>query len=429
LKSLCAILLSTLFAVTASSQVNLSSDAPKKGAVAPALNFDHLLGAPAGTKTDLPSLHGKVVVLEFWATWCAPCVAEIPILNSLVASADPNKVQFISVDDEAPTIVEPFLKKKPISGWIGLDTSSAIMDRYGVIARPATIIIGPDGRIISNTTPITQLTSDQLLKLARNEKVTFNTGPDPKGDAVYKTIEAQEMGNKGNSTSDVEPLYSITLTPGDPIVEGKDFGTHTMMLGPGKINITNGTLSTLLSSGESLSETRIVLSKDLPKVAYNLQINTPGADIKQQSQAVELAISTGAHVRIEHVTALQDAYVLTAKPGVQEKFQQVDSNGIALYSKKEHALRCIYATADQIATALEKALGKPVVNESALTGKLMQNFKFIPNDLDAANAAFAELGLVLAPAQRQIETVNVTPLSQAAAPQPQTATPTALVKP
>jgi hypothetical protein len=120
-----------------------------------------------------------------------------------------------------------------------------------------------------------------------------------------------------------------------------------------------------------------------------------------------LAIANGAQVRIEHITNLQDAYVLTAKPGAQAKFQQETSYGAALYSKKEHALRCLHASTDQISTALEKALGKPVVNESAITGKLMQTFKFAPTDV----------GLELAPAQRQVEMINVTPLPPSAMPE------------
>ena len=56
--------------------------------------------APAGSKADWASLKGKVVVLEFWATWCSPCVASLPHLNQLVESLDPAKFQFISIDDE-----------------------------------------------------------------------------------------------------------------------------------------------------------------------------------------------------------------------------------------------------------------------------------------------------------------------------------------
>ncbi len=136
-----ALALSSL-ALGSGAQAQSSTPAAlKPGAAAPSLSFTKLLQAPAGAKVDWPALHGKVVVLEFWATWCAPCVAEIPILNSLQASVDPDKIVFLSVDDEDPAAVEKFLSRKPIKGWLGFDTTGKILERYHVEGRPATIVI------------------------------------------------------------------------------------------------------------------------------------------------------------------------------------------------------------------------------------------------------------------------------------------------
>jgi cytochrome oxidase Cu insertion factor (SCO1/SenC/PrrC family) len=90
-------------------------------------------------------LEGKVVVLEFWATWCAPCIESIPHLNQLVGSLDPVKFQFISIDDEDPKVVKAFLAKKKMAGWIGVDTSSGVFTRYGVKSRPSTIVVDGNG--------------------------------------------------------------------------------------------------------------------------------------------------------------------------------------------------------------------------------------------------------------------------------------------
>src|SRR5271156_4073363 len=84
---------------------------PVVGKAAPELSLTQLMQAPAGASADWAGLRGKVVVLEFWATWCAPCIGEIPVLNALNAAVDPSKVQIVSVDDEDPAVVQAFLKK------------------------------------------------------------------------------------------------------------------------------------------------------------------------------------------------------------------------------------------------------------------------------------------------------------------------------
>jgi len=62
---------------------------PAKGTPAPALTNVHLLQAPKGSQAAWDRLRGKVVVLEFWATWCAPCIASLPHFNQLAKGLDP----------------------------------------------------------------------------------------------------------------------------------------------------------------------------------------------------------------------------------------------------------------------------------------------------------------------------------------------------
>ena len=100
---------------------------PEKGTPAPPLDTLKLLQAPLGARADWASLKGKVVVLEFWSTWCSPCVASLPHLNQLVESLDPAKFQFISIDDEDLKAVETFLTRKKMSGWVGVDTSGSVL--------------------------------------------------------------------------------------------------------------------------------------------------------------------------------------------------------------------------------------------------------------------------------------------------------------
>jgi len=396
---------------------------PKVGAPAPALGFNHLLGAPAGTKADWPSLRGKVVVLEFWATWCAPCIAEIPLLNSLQASLDPAKVQFISVDDEDPAKVEAFLKKKPISGWVGIDTTSKVFERYGLDGRPDTVIVGPDGRVVSTTLRPEQLKREQLLALAKGKPVKLDETVDPKVqadlDAGVKKAFAEQVGAAAGSA---DALFELRVTAAGPAPEGKDPDTHIMMLGTGKMDITEAPIDLLLSQGAGIAESRTTVVGTLPKSLYNLSVNAPHADKKQLSRAIAVAVASATGLTIEFKTADTDALVLTALPGGKAQFTPAAHGGFAFYNPKSNTLTCISATADQIASALEAAVGKPVVNESGLQGIASATIQIPSKDVAGANEALAKaFGLTLTPATRPIETVVVTPAPEekkAVAPKP-----------
>jgi thiol-disulfide isomerase/thioredoxin len=99
---------------------------PKVGEQPPPLELKVLLQAQPGTKASWDALKGKVVVLEFWATWCGPCVAAISHLNELADHFKDRPVQFIAITDEDENIISPFLKKKPIHAWVGLDTDKSM---------------------------------------------------------------------------------------------------------------------------------------------------------------------------------------------------------------------------------------------------------------------------------------------------------------
>ncbi len=123
------------------------------GAQAPPLGIEELRNAPEGASATWDHLHGKVVVLEFWATWCGPCVAEIPHLNALVAEFAGKDVVFLSITDEEPAIVERFVKHKPMMGWQGFDRDGSAFEAYQIHGIPVTVVVARDGKVAHVTHP------------------------------------------------------------------------------------------------------------------------------------------------------------------------------------------------------------------------------------------------------------------------------------
>ena len=105
---------------------------------------------PKTTLSGAPlSLSGKVVVVNFWATWCVPCVEEIPGFNNVYKEFGPQGLVIVGVamDDEGKSMVEPFLKKHPIVYPVVIG-SEALADKFGLEGYPITMVFDRAGKLV-----------------------------------------------------------------------------------------------------------------------------------------------------------------------------------------------------------------------------------------------------------------------------------------
>jgi len=121
------------------------ADPPKASGTAP----DFTLPDLAGTPVSLQDLHGKVVLLYFWATWCATCRAEMPRLEKLVSEHADEAVVLVGINDEDPGIASGYLKANGHTLRSLVDRWKYVYRKYRVEEIPAVIVIGRDGRILS----------------------------------------------------------------------------------------------------------------------------------------------------------------------------------------------------------------------------------------------------------------------------------------
>jgi thiol-disulfide isomerase/thioredoxin len=112
--------------------------------LAVALSLHDAKGAPL----SLDAYQGRVVVLDVWAPWCAPCRASFPFLNDLHARYGPQGLAVVglTLDDDADAIAA-FLAAVPASFPIARDPSGASGDALAVVAMPTTILLDKQGRI------------------------------------------------------------------------------------------------------------------------------------------------------------------------------------------------------------------------------------------------------------------------------------------
>jgi cytochrome c biogenesis protein CcmG/thiol:disulfide interchange protein DsbE len=112
--------------------------------VAPAFSFTTF----DGQQVSLESLHGKGVVLNFWASWCDPCRDEAALLEATWRTEQNNGIVFLGLDylDQEPA-AKAYLAEYDITYPSGPDLQSAAARRYGIKGVPETFFIDPEGKI------------------------------------------------------------------------------------------------------------------------------------------------------------------------------------------------------------------------------------------------------------------------------------------
>ncbi|HKK52564.1 MAG TPA: TlpA disulfide reductase family protein, partial [Myxococcota bacterium] len=100
-------------------------------------------------RLSLADLRGRVVLVNFWATWCEPCESEMPAMDRLHAALPSDEFELVAVSiDEDPEDVAAFQAKMELSFPILLDPSGRVYEAYQTMGVPESLLIDRDGRIV-----------------------------------------------------------------------------------------------------------------------------------------------------------------------------------------------------------------------------------------------------------------------------------------
>jgi peroxiredoxin len=112
------------------------------------LAADFTLPTHGGGKVRLTEQRGKVVMINFWATWCPPCLEEMPAMERLYRQHRDRGFELIAVSVDAdPKKVAPFVTEHKLTFPIGLDPRMEMANSYGVRALPSSFIVARDGNL------------------------------------------------------------------------------------------------------------------------------------------------------------------------------------------------------------------------------------------------------------------------------------------
>jgi thiol-disulfide isomerase/thioredoxin len=379
-----------------------SQESSKLGMNSPELNFENILNFDK-KEAKLSDFKGKVVILDFWATWCAPCIKSFPQLEELQTKFT-NDIQIITITDDPEERIKRFLEKREMNLPIVIDEKRELAKDFPHRAIPHTVVIDKSG-IVKAITTSSEISEDFINKVLKNQEVNLKE----KKDAINFDPSVPLSGNE-NFT------FQITITP---FKDGYPSFANPMG-GEGPYN-GRRIIATNLSA-RSLYEIAyqfptgirtVVEVTDKSKFEWNRQnaicfdliVPEDLAENRFSIMKQHLDIYFGYASLIEE--RVRPVKILKQIEGMKIEIKE-SQKGIELFaSYGGRGLSMKGSPMETIASFLESQLNKPVVNETNLTKLYDLELPWYNENPEQIHEELKKIGLEIIDAERKIEVLVI----------------------
>lgn len=340
---------------------------------APEISLDAIYNKADRDIPTLKSLRGKIVVLDFWATWCSPCIAAIPNLNKL-SEEYAEKIQFIGITDDSKNKVENFLKKREIKYWIGIDSDKSDFENYNVVGLPTIIIINSNGYIIYRGSRVDNQLLDMVLKtdtvFPENKKSghiknitvhdvygTWSPGEDPLYNGVDKLL------NESKKRS--EPIFQFIIRPSLlNKSEGRGFGVKHLD-GITGITINNEDIRDIIVFLYDLPSKLWVNDLTNNGTRYDIIYHKKHISINEAFEEIKKTLINYLFLKINERNQEKDVNLLFLK----------NEHSQGVFSKKQikRGTQKLYISIGDFASILEDKTGQIYLSDENLKNKYLYN--------------------------------------------------------
>ena len=243
-----------------------SQETLKVGDKAPKINItDYILNKPKDYKID-----NKFIILEFWATWCAPCLGSVPHLNDLQSKYKNRKdLLFLSLTYEKPEKTKRTLEKVEFKTIVVSDQTKQTETNFNVDGIPHTVLIDNKGIIKWIGSP-NELKSSMIENLLSGKSI-LNTNADLTAN-LSESVEIGEKETESNTDISLRFLKDKNTKFIFSLINSNktDYGMSMNALALGKFIDLNNNLKSMLSKIILKPESQIVVKEELLENKYNL---------------------------------------------------------------------------------------------------------------------------------------------------------------
>jgi uncharacterized protein (TIGR03435 family) len=367
------------------------------GDTPPPLYLEKLLQAPPDAKVDWDTLKGKVIVLDFWATWCKPCVEAIPHLNQLAKDLADQPVVFISVTDDAVDRAQAFLKTTPMKSWIGIDTNRQNWARFSVPSISHTIIIGPDTKVKAITLP-ENVSAQAVRDVLAGKAIALPLKKT--GDMDLEWDQNQIEWKDG-----IQPLFDIIIKPVSIELSG------SMRSPKGDYITADGVLlESLLQIAHSTDHFHIDWRLPDSTQTYRFAARVPKGRESQLLPLLQNALAATFNLKATWQPQEKDVYVLRVSDNELVKRAAAAPNQESFSRSMRGTGKAQRKPLADLTSFLTNALRLLVVDETGLSGDYNWELPYQPGQPEVTLQALKDrLGLELVKARRSVKMLVVEP--------------------
>lgn len=394
--------------------VNIQNKGILNGQPVPDIQLGRLMNSDKQA-VSLNEMKGKIVILEFWATWCGPCIPAMAHLDELKKKF-PGQIEVIAISDETEERIQRFIKNKPSSIWFVSDPKHSMQQHFPFHTVPHSVVIDQNGKLVANTSP-NEITENVIKTILNGQKIGVKEKKDVTGSFDMTKDYFPRQSGFNDYSFEVQP----PIPGGFPITRrttstSEWYGRRiTMLNNPISIifrNAFNKTSATTVYEGVTESEFDHRTTKDL----YCIDVIVPkgkGSELYTYMQQQLLTLNLKYKCRVEK-RKMEAVVITSTDPSKLEPFRNAGSNNtntsngqptinrVTSYERKNMPLGDLFLHFENYGI-----IKQPVVNETGITGNFNLIFQFDAEDPESFKNELAKLGLKGEKEERQVEVLVI----------------------
>jgi uncharacterized protein (TIGR03435 family) len=387
---------------------------PKIGDSPPPLILSEIIQGPSPNEIRWDKLKGKVVVLEFWQTACAPCIEAIPHLNELVEQFS-NRVVFISISDDNGDYLKKFLKRKPIKSWVVLDgLLNPTRTAFDVQGIPHTVIVDASGKIAAITYPA-ELQAKHLEEILAGKPCSL---PPPQLNSPDERNVVAVTNHAIAVTNPAPTAVEISIKGPLPKPERGAFNFRSWHRAEyPDFEAKKAGLADVIPEFFGVSPKLVSAKTKLPGGLYDVSAIAPPDKLPELKRQFADKLKTAFGIAIQTKKQNVKVYVMTVCSTNAPGIKQVQRRGGG--GQRPGGFYLKGTKMDEIASFMELSVDKPIVNETGLAGlwsvdvkwqmsKSELNSDSNPDPDKVIKAVREQLGLELTSTNRTLDVLEIT---------------------